>query len=197
MPAQLDQVAAVYARSLYELAFQQGGKEHAAAIGEELTELCEVARRDAQIREFIASPIIDPRRREASLRAAFEGRVQPVLLNFLLVINRKGRLAELFNIEQAYGALLDEAFGRVEVDVFTTTGKVDPAGAAALQERLRKALGKEPVLHHYADPHMIGGVKLRIGDQLVDGSVAAQLRGIRQQIINRGLGGRDPSSFLS
>jgi F-type H+-transporting ATPase subunit delta len=196
MPAQLDQVATVYARSLFELATAQGGSDMAAAIGEELGEVCEIARSDAKVREFIASPIVDPKRRGESLRRAFEGRVSTVLLNFLLVINRKGRLAELFAIEQAYEGIVAEAFGRVEVDVFTTSGRVDAATATVLQEQLRKALGKEPVIHHYADPRMIGGVKLRIGDQLVDGSVAAQLRRMRQALVERGLGGRDASTFL-
>lgn len=196
MPAQLDQVANVYAKSLFELAFQQGGNDGAASIGEELGELCEIARSDAQVREFIASPIIDPKRREASLRTALSGRVSPLLLNFVLVVNRKGRLGELFAIEQAYEGLVADAFGRVEVDVFTTAGQVDTQTEAVLQEQLRRALGKEPVLHHYADPRMIGGVKLRIGDQLVDGSVAAQLRRMRRSIIERGLGGRDASSFI-
>ncbi len=196
MPAQLDQVANVYARSLFELALKQGGNDGAASIGDELVEVCEIARGDAKVREFIASPIIDPKRRAESLRKSFEGRVSPILLHFLLVLNRKGRLSELFSIESAYEGLVAEAFGRIEVDVFTTTGKVDAAAAAAMQEQLRKALGKDPVIHHYADPRMIGGVKLRIGDQLVDGSVAAQLRRIKQSIIDSGLGGRDASTFL-
>ena len=196
MPAQLDQVANVYAKSLFELALKEGGNDGAASIGEELSEVCEIARADARIREFIASPIIDPKRRGASLRTTFEGRVSALLLNFLLVLNRKGRLAELLSIEQAYDGLLAEAFGRIEVDVYTTSGRVDAATATVLQEQLRKALGKDPVLHHYADPRMIGGVKLRIGDQLVDGSVAAQLRRMRQSLIQRGLGGRDASTFL-
>lgn len=197
MPAQLDQVANVYAKSLFELALKQGGNDAASSVGEELSEVCEIARADAGVREFISSPIIDPKRRAQSLKKSFEGRISSLLLNFLLVVNRKGRLAELFNIDQAYDALLSDAFGRVEVDVFTTTGRVDAASATALQEQLRKALGKEPVLHHYSDPNMIGGVKLRIGDQLVDGSVAAQLRAMRQKLTDRGLSGRDPSSFLS
>lgn len=196
MPAQLDQVANVYAKSLFELALKQGGNDGAASIGEELSEVCEIARGDAKVREFISSPILDPKRRGESLRRTFEGRVSPLLLHFMLVVNRKGRLADIFNIEQAYDALLAEAFGRVEVDVFTVSGHVEPQAATVLQEQLRAALGKEPVMHHYADPRMIGGVKLRIGDQLVDGSVAAQLRSMRQSIIDRGLGGRDASTFL-
>jgi hypothetical protein len=44
---------------------------------------------------------------------------------------------------------------------------------------------------------MIGGLKIRIGDQLIDGSVAAQLRRMRSALLDRGLGGRDAGTFLA
>jgi F-type H+-transporting ATPase subunit delta len=113
------------------------------------------------------------------------------------VLNRKGRLAELPGIHDAYDALEQEAFGRIEVDVFTASGSVDEATKASIAADLRKSMGKEPVLHFYADPAMIGGLKLRIGDRLIDGSVAAQLRRMRSTLLDRGLGGRDAGSFLA
>jgi F-type H+-transporting ATPase subunit delta len=115
----------------------------------------------------------------------------------MLVLNRKGRLAELLAIEGAYDALEQEAFGRVEVDVFTASGTVDEATKASLAADLKKSIGKEPVMHFYADPAMIGGLKLRIGDRLIDGSVAAQLRRMRSTLLDRGLGGRDAGAFLA
>ena len=62
---------------------------------------------------------------------------------------------------------------------------------------LKKSIGKDPVMHFYADPSMIGGLKLRIGDRLIDGSVAAQLRRMRSTLLDRGLGGRDAGTFLA
>ena len=115
----------------------------------------------------------------------------------MLVLNRKGRLAELLSIEEAYDAMEQGAFGRIEVDVFTAGGSVDDATKATLAANLKKSLGKEPVMHFYADPAMIGGLKLRIGDQLIDGSVAAQLRRMRSTLLDRGLGGRDAGTFLA
>jgi F-type H+-transporting ATPase subunit delta len=74
---------------------------------------------------------------------------------------------------------------------------VDAATQATLAADLKKSLGKDPVMHYYADPAMIGGLKLRIGDQLIDGSVAAQLRRMRSTLLDRGLAGRDAGTFLS
>ncbi|MFM1936006.1 MAG: synthase subunit delta [Planctomycetota bacterium] len=197
MPTQIDQVATVYARSLFELARELGGDAGVASMGAELREVCDIVRADARAMELFRSPIVDPGQRAASLKRIFGGRVTDTLLNFMLVLNRKGRLAELPGIHDAYDALEQEAFGRIEVDVFTASGSVDEATKASIAADLRKSMGKEPVLHFYADPAMIGGLKLRIGDRLIDGSVAAQLRRMRSTLLDRGLGGRDAGSFLA
>ena len=81
--------------------------------------------------------------------------------------------------------------------MFTPSGKVDGAARESLAADLRKSLGKEPVLRFYADPAMIGGLKIRIGDRLIDGSVAAQLRRMRGALLERGLGGRNPGTFIA
>jgi F-type H+-transporting ATPase subunit delta len=143
------------------------------------------------------SPIVDPGQRSASLTRIFKGRVTDTFLNFILVLNRKGRLAQLLSIEDAYDAMEQDAFGRIEVDVFTVSGSIDAATQATLVDDLTRSLGKQPVLHFYADPAMIGGLKLRIGDQLIDGSVAAQLRRMRSTLLDKGLAGRDAGAFLS
>jgi F-type H+-transporting ATPase subunit delta len=197
MPTQIDQVASVYARSLFELARELGGDAGVASMGTELREVCGIVRADKRALELFRSPIVDPAKRAASLKRTFGGRVTDTLLNFMLVLNRKGRLAELLAIEDAYDALEQEAFGRVEVDVFTASGSVDEATKSTLAADLRKSLGKDPVMHFYADPAMIGGLKIRIGDQLIDGSVAAQLRRMRSALLDRGLGGRDAGTFLA
>ena len=51
-----------------------------------------------------------------------------------------------------------------------------------VSRRIKKALSKEPVLHHYLEPAMLGGLKLRIGDQLIDGSVATKLKRLKHNL---------------
>lgn len=182
MATQTDALASVYARSLYDLAHQAGGEGKVAEIGEELEQICELARGDRTLREFFASPVIDQKRRGDALKTIFADRVSDLTQRFLLVLNDKGRLAHLEAINAAYDALVQEAYGRVEVDVFTAA----PLGGEAVESiaaRIRSALGKDPVLHAYTDESMIGGLKLRIGDQLIDGSVATRLRRMKQSLL--------------
>jgi F-type H+-transporting ATPase subunit delta len=178
---QIDSVARVYARSLFELAEESGGREKSAEVAEELEAVCELARANRQFAEFLASPIVDVGRRSEALGRIFGDRVTDLVLRFLLVLNAKGRLDRLEAINTAFDQLVQEAYGRIEVDVFTAA----PLGRDQLDlmtRRVRDALRREPVLHLYTDPSMIGGVKLRVGDRLIDGSIASRLRRIRQQL---------------
>ena len=184
--ANIDAVARVYAQSLLELAEAAGGDAKIAEIGEELQAVLEIVRGDAMIAEFLRSPIVDRTKRGASLRTVLDGRVSDLLLRFLLVLNGKGRLGRIDDIVAAYEELLNERFGKVEVDVYTVDGHLDDAQLSLLSEKIRTRLGKEPVFHQYADASLIGGLVLRVGDQLIDGSVRGRLRGLRESILDGG-----------
>lgn len=188
MPAHIDAISQVYAKSLYELAEQAGGQSKIAEVADELEQICELTRGDKQFREFIHSPIIDTKARAASLKKILANRVTDLTLRFLLVLNEKGRLGHLDSINSAYDQVVQDAIGRVEVDVFTPA----PLGHEQLElvrARITKALGKEAVVHPYTDPEMIGGVKLRVGDQLIDGSIATRLRRMRSDLLSKGSAG--------
>ena len=190
MPQQYDEVAGVYARSLYELAHEAGGLEKVEEIYGELDAIVEMSRADAKLKEFFSSPILGKGAREQTLRAVFENRISDMLLRFLLVANEKGRLGELDHIAGAMDAMLQEAHGRIEVDVYTASAdQIGDELLSTVREKIQAATGKEPVLHKYSDPSMIGGIKLLIGDQLIDGSVATRLRRMREGIIGRGATG--------
>ena len=80
---------------------------------------------------------------------------------------------------------MQELFGKLEVDVFTVNGgAIDAEVAASVSSRIKATYGKEAVLHSYKDASMIGGIKLRIGDQLIDGSVATRLRRMQAAMID-------------
>ena len=192
-----DALARLYARSLFELARDGGptgptsgvnhsAAEHAiAATLAELNDLLEIAKTDARFSEFLSSRILPPKARGQSLRNILKGRVSDLTLRFVLVLNAKDRLSHLPPIVAAFDELVQKHFGRVEVDVYTAA----PAGEAdleAIRTRLKGVLGKEPVIHSYVEPSMVGGLKLQIGDQLIDASIAGRLRKLRDRLSNDG-----------
>ena len=175
----------MYAKSLFELAHQQGGQADAESILGELEDIVELARNDRAFSELLASRLIDSGKRDASLDRMFSGKVSDLTLKFLRQVNRKGRLANLSQITTAMDTLVQDHFGRIEVDVFTAT----PIGTGELESvraQLSASLGKDVIMHPYTDSAMLGGIKLRMGDQLIDASIQAQLRKMRDGLLDTG-----------
>lgn len=183
--SQVDAVARVYAQSLFELAETAGGQAAIEETADELESIVELSRSDRTFGEFLTSSILAADKRAGSLRAIFAGRISERTLRFLLVLNDKGRLGRLESIAEAFDMLLQEKFGRVEVGVWTAT-PADAATLDAIRDRLRAALKREPVLHASVDESMLGGIRLQVGDQLIDGSVATRLRRMKEQLSQRG-----------
>jgi len=183
---QPDALASVYARGLLDLAESQGGRPTIEAVVSELEDILEIARGDAKFNEFLASRVVATDDRAESLTTIFKGQVSDLTLRFLLVLNRKGRLTHLVPIVGAYDALVQERFGRVEVDAFTAA-PMSQDEVRHVRDRLGATLGKEVIVHPYTDSTMIGGVKFRIGDQLVDASLATRLRKLKDRLNNSGM----------
>jgi F-type H+-transporting ATPase subunit delta len=173
-------VATAYAKPLLELAREQ---DQAEAVGQELHGLREVVKSNPTFAEFLANPGVGEAERGEVLRRTFEGRVSPLLYNFLRVLNARGRAGLLAQVSQAYDDLLDELFGKVEVDV-TVAQRLTPEELDEVRRRVSEALGKDAVVHQYVDESIIGGLLLRVQDRLIDASVRSQLRTLRNQMLS-------------
>jgi F-type H+-transporting ATPase subunit delta len=173
-----DAVDKVYAKALFELAFEQGGRERLEALVAELDELVDLVRQIPEFEEFMASRIIAFPKKEASLRRMFEGKVSPEVMHLALLLQKKGRSGRFVRVAVAFDQLVQERFGRVEVDVYTRF-PMPPDQMERLRDTLRAALGREPVVYTYTDSSMIGGLRVRVGDRLVDASFSTRLRKMR------------------
>jgi F-type H+-transporting ATPase subunit delta len=180
-----DALSRLYAASLFEMAQADGGQPRIEETLAELEDILELARTDFAFGEFLSSRILPVEDRAASIDRIFRGRVSDLTLKFLQVVNRKDRLGHLPAIAASFDEINQHAFGRIEVDVYTAA-PLDQDELAAIRSRLQGVLGKQPVLHAYTEPSMIGGVKFQIGDQLIDASVAAELRRIRDRLATHG-----------
>ena len=180
-----DALANVYARSILELAEADGGRERLESVMGQLEDILDLARADRRFGEFFASRVLSTAERRKSIHAIFTDRCDDLVMRFLLVLNEKGRLGHLPAIVAAYDAMVQEQFGRIEVDVFTAA-PLDVAEIDKVKDRLSAILSKDVVVHPYTDESMLGGVKFRIGDQLVDASLASRLRRIRDRMQDTG-----------
>lgn len=183
-PEALDKV---YAEALFDLAETDGsgGRERLESLSGEMDELVELTRANPELSEFLASRIIPTDQREKSLEKLFKGRVSPLLFNFMVILNRKERLSRLLPIANAFERMVQEKFGRIEVDVWTRH-PLPQDQVASLKSHLHQALGREPIVYTYTDANMIGGIRMQVGDRMVDGSVATQLRRMKEVLSKDG-----------
>jgi len=183
--SQPDQLSRTYAMSLFELADRQGGQSAIEDVLGEVEDMLELARQIPGFGEFLSSRVLSTETRGVAIEKIFDGRASPLLVRFLRVLNAKDRLAHLPAIAASLDQLVQERFGRVEVDVYTAE-PVDGQELAAIRTQLGEALGKQVIVHPYTDAEMIGGVRVRIGDRLIDGSLASRLASLRQQMLTHG-----------
>jgi F-type H+-transporting ATPase subunit delta len=171
--------AIAYARSMLELANERG---QADEIGREMAGIREITDQNPSFAAFLADPGIGATERTATLDRVFRNRVSPLVMNFLGVLNNKGRLRHLGSIAEAYANLLDEQQGKIEVDV-TVAQRLTPDQLEQVRQRVGKALGKNAVVHQYVDENIIGGLVLRVEDRLIDASVKYQLEAMRERLL--------------
>lgn len=176
------QVAGVYARALLGAAEKAGQSED---MLEELDRLVEdVLDPYPEFEAVLVSDVIAGDEKLGILDRTLKGRISDLLMNFLKVTARHGRLRLLRAIRRAAHQLYDELRGRVPVEV-ATAAPLEEGLAGRLAERLREMTEGEPQLLCTVRPELIAGVVLRIGDTVYDGSVAARLNQIRAQMIQR------------
>ena len=175
-------IGAVYAKALLGAAEASGQTDNVAAEVDSL--VTDVLDRFPQLEAVLASGIISPADKQEVLDKTLGKQASPLLLNFLKVVARHGRLDTLRAIRQSLHEQIDHLRSRVRVRV-TTASPVDGDVAGRIADLVRNVLKQEPVLETTVDPDVIGGVVLRVGDMVYDASVATQLAQIREQMINR------------
>jgi F-type H+-transporting ATPase subunit delta len=175
--------ASVYAESLLQLAEEAGKAEE---IGAELWQLRELWDRDPAFVSMMCSAAIEVNARRESLRRVFgPGRVSPLVLNLLLVLNDKQRSMILPAMCEAYRAKLDRRMRREEVRVASVQPLTDQQ-RGDLRAQIKRLTGHEADLYEKVDPLVLGGLTVQVGDRLYDLSVRQMLHGIRSTLLTSG-----------
>jgi len=178
----VEHIGDLYAKGLLGAAEKAG---QTAAVLEEFDALVyEVLARFPKLEAVWASILVSPDDKSGMIDRLFGGSMSPLFVSFLKVVARHGRLDCLRAIHAQTRVLYDNLKNRIPV-LLTTAEPVDPALIDGIMENLRSKLGGEPVLEQVTDPSLIGGAVLRVGDTVYDGSVANQLKNLRQQVIDR------------
>lgn len=172
-------VAVNYAGTLLELAARDGQEER---YGELLATIAALYGDLEGLRSFLDTPRIPTEEKKRILREVFADQVPPLFINFLLVVVDKRRQRSLPAIQAAYADLLDEKAGRVHAAV-RLAFEPDEALRTQLVAALSKRLGADVVPHFVKDERILGGVIIRVGDRVMDGSLRRRLDDLRSTLV--------------
>ena len=135
--------------------------------------------RDLQL--LFASPIVSTAKKEAVIRRLFEPHVSDLVLSFLLLVNRKRREVMVEAILRSYRSLRLEQQGIVEATARVAVPMTD-SEIEELRQSIAKTVGSDIHLEIEEDASLIGGIIVKVGDQVYDGSLARQLTILRHRL---------------
>ncbi|HEY8347505.1 MAG TPA: F0F1 ATP synthase subunit delta [Symbiobacteriaceae bacterium] len=172
-------VARRYAQALFELAQERNMLDQ---VERELGMVAELVRTNLRLRSVLEDVMTSAEVKQHLMEALFRDKVSDLVLHFLFLVVRKRREALIPQMFDAYVEFANEARGIVEVEVRSAV-PMDEDVLQRLQQRLEARLGKRVKFQTQVAPELIGGLVVRVGDLLMDGSVRTRLNRMRERLI--------------
>ncbi len=171
-----DVAAKRYAEAAYLIARENGTEE---AWSDGLSAMSALFS-DPQATAFFLNSQVPPKEKQALVRKTLEG-VEKDVLSLALILLRRVRTSLAPGIADAYQELLDEARGVSHATV-TTAVPLNDEELEVVKKKLAEIAGGEVVVETEVDEDILGGVIVRIGDRLIDGSTRNRLLALKQQL---------------
>jgi F-type H+-transporting ATPase subunit delta len=171
-------IATVYATALYQAAEEEGRVEQ---VRRDLGEFVEALDASADLRSLLAAEEISDARKTAVLMELTEGGDE-LMRNLLRLLVDKSRETEVAGVYRAFVGLVERAQGLIHVEVVSAV-PLTPGLQDSLRAKIASSLQKTVELTATVDKEILGGLKLRIGDQIVDASVRHRLDSLRAMLI--------------
>tara|TARA_A100001037_G_scaffold301294_1_gene330463 strand:+ start:2761 stop:3300 length:540 start_codon:yes stop_codon:yes gene_type:complete len=165
-----------YAQALFELASQEDKHEEWLA---ELKEVEEVLS-NSDFQGLLNHAEVSVEQKHSAVQEAFHDN-HPMIKNLVLLLIKNSVIDCINDLVESYEDLLDVHFGRQRIAI-TTAVKLNASQVKSMTQVVKKIVDKEVVLDTHVDESIIGGVVIKIGDQLLDGSIKTQLDDMRKAI---------------
>lgn len=168
-----------YAQALLELADARGATDSVAG---DVAAIRGIIEADPTLGKYFGDPSISHTERAGKLASTFDGKVDAVLVGFLKLLNAKGRLGSFSGIARAFDQLLSTRRGEAEVEV-TVPEAMSDSELETVRVQISEKIGKHARITQKVDESIIGGLVLKIGDKLIDGSVKTQLESMKRRLV--------------
>jgi len=165
-------VREIYCEVLFELAEEAGTVD---AVMDDLASVEEILRADTEFAALMTSPTVKGEEKSQVVRRVFEGKLSDLTLDFLSVLAKRNRMANLFDISLKYESLIDKHYKRHPVQV-VLAHQPDQKKIDQLKDRIGEAIGGQVKLSIEVDPSIVGGIILHKDGKVIDNSVATRLK---------------------
>ena len=174
-------IARNYAEALLELASRA---RDLRGWGTLIQSVADAIERDQRLRAFLETPRVDAARKNAVFRKALSDTAPSRFVRFIESVVTHRRQMLLPSIAREYVDLVDQAENRLHASV-TVAREPDEKTKTLIVDRLSRAFNKTVVPHVSVDSRIIGGIVVRVGDVVMDGSARRRLAVLKQRMIGR------------
>ncbi len=173
----MEEIAAVYARSLFDVARQEGKLD---VVREQLGQFADALDENRDLQVFFFSPYFSSAEKREGIAKAVEG-ADEELVNFLELLAEKHRMPAIFRIRRRFDELWAEAKKRLEVTL-TSAVELDRKVVEQVGAEVERQTDREIDLETQVDPDILGGLVLRVGNMVLDASLRSKLERLRKEV---------------
>jgi len=173
----MEEIAQVYARSLFEVAQEQ---DRLDVVRDQIGQFAEALDGSRDLQTFFFSPYFSTEEKKQGLDRAVEG-ADDIVRNFLALLIENHRMPALFRIRRELDAMWRDVNQLLPVQV-TSAVELDEAVTRRIGEEIGRQTGRKVELSTNVDPDVLGGIVLRVGNSILDASIRTRLDRLRKQV---------------
>jgi F-type H+-transporting ATPase subunit delta len=173
----MEEIASVYARSLFEVAKDTGKLDD---IREQLGQFADALDESRDMQLFFFSPYFSTEEKKQGLDRAIDG-ADPAVRNFLELLVEKHRMPAIFRIRRAFDRLWEQENKLLPVTI-TSAVKLDDQTVRSIGDTIGQQTGQRIELTTTVDPDVLGGLVVRVGNSILDASIRNRLENLRRSV---------------
>lgn len=170
--------ANVYSEALFSLALEENRIEE---LQKELNVLCGLIAENPEFMEFLVTPKISKEEKRTFVDSVLGGKFSQEIVNLTKVLIDKKRASEILDIVEVFDRTVLTHRGMASAAAYSAVPLSAPE-MEALKVKLNKLTGKEISLENIIDPSVIGGIRLKVGDRIIDGSLKRRLEDLKDNL---------------
>ncbi|MDQ3933859.1 MAG: ATP synthase F1 subunit delta [Actinomycetota bacterium] len=173
----MQEIAEVYARSLFEVA-----KDHDVLdeVHDQLVEFAEVLGENRELQVFFFSPYFSSEEKKDGIGKVVED-ADERFVRFLELLAERHRMPALFRIRREFDALYAEERKLLPVTI-TSAVELDQGTVKRIGDEIQDRTGRRIELTTSVDPDVIGGLAMQVGNLIMDATIRARLERLRKEV---------------